>query len=89
MQAQTSMGSAHELAQCRQIRKLEIPGYAGSMGFLAGWPNLEELDLRDSGALTDLEVLAELTTLKAIRIRGATVKKDAWPAQLRDVLVTR
>jgi hypothetical protein len=78
-----------ELPPCPQIRALEIPGYSGSLAFLSTWSALEELDLRNSGALNDLDALTGLKALKKIRIRGATVKKDSWPAALKDSLDTK
>jgi hypothetical protein len=78
-----------ELPPCPQIRALEIPGYDGSLAFLATWTALEDLDLRNSGELTDLDALTGLKALKKIRIRGATIKRDAWPAALKDSLDTR
>ena len=78
-----------ELPACPQIRALEIPGYTGSVAFLSKWNSLEELDLRHSGKLTDLDALAGLTALKKIRIRGAEIKKDSWPAALKDTLDTK
>jgi hypothetical protein len=78
-----------ELPPCPQIRALEIPGYTGSLAFLATWTALEELDLRSSGELTDLDALTGLTALKKIRIRGATIKKDSWPDALKDSLDTK
>jgi hypothetical protein len=77
------------LPACPQIRALEIPGYTGSLAFLSTWTALEELDLRNSGKLTDLDALAGLTALKKIRIRGAEIKKDSWPAALKDSLDTK
>jgi hypothetical protein len=59
------------------------------LAFLSTWTSLEELDLRHSGKLTDLDALSGLTALKKIRIRGATIKKDAWPAALKDILDTK
>ena len=78
-----------ELPPCPQIRTLEIPGYSGSLAFLSTWSALEELDLRNSGVLNDLDALTGLTALKKIRIRGATIKKDSWPAALKDSLDTK
>ena len=78
-----------ELPACPQIRALEIPGYTGSLAFLSTWTSLEELDLRHSGKLTDLDALAGLTALRKIRIRGAAIKKDFWPAALKDSLDTK
>lgn len=57
--------------------------------FLTQWSALEDLDLRSSGALTDLDALSGLKALQKIRIRGATIKRDAWPASLKDSLDTR
>ncbi len=87
--AQTPSAALHTLPPCPQVTALEIPGYAGSVAFLAGWTALEELDLRSSGELTDLDTLTGLTALKKIRIRGATIKRDAWPVALKDSLDTR
>ena len=87
--AQIPSATVRELPPCPQIRALEIPGYTGSLAFLATWTGLEELDLRSSGELSDLDALTGLTALKKIRIRGATIKRDAWPAALKDSLDTK
>ncbi len=86
---QTVGAALQQLPPCPQIQSLEIPGYTGSLAFLAGWTALEVLDLRNSGELTDLDALTGLTALQKIRIRGATIKRDAWPASLKDSLDTR
>lgn len=87
--AQIPSAVVRELPPCPQIRALEIPGYAGSLAFLSAWTALEELDLRNSGKLTDLDALAGLAALKKIRIRGAVIKKDSWPVALKDSLDTK
>jgi hypothetical protein len=87
--AQIPSAALQELPPCPQIRALEIPGFGGSLAFLGGWTALEELDLRNSGELTDLDALTGLKALKKIRIRGATIKRDAWPVALKDSLDTR
>ena len=87
--AQIPSEAVRELPPCPQIRALEIPGYAGSLAFLSAWTALEELDLRNSGKLTDLDALAGLTALQKIRIRGAVIKKDSWPVALKDSLDTK
>jgi hypothetical protein len=87
--AQIPSAAVRELPSCPQIRALEIPGYEGSLAFLATWTGLEDLDLRSSGELSDLDALTGLTALKKIRIRGATIKRDAWPAALKDSLDTK
>ena len=84
--AQIPSEAVRELPPCPQIRALEIPGYAGSLAFLSAWTALEELDLRNSGKLTDLDALAGLAALQKIRIRGAVIKKDSWPAALKGSL---
>ena len=84
--AQIPSEAVRELPPCPQIRALEIPGYAGSLAFLSTWTALEELDLRNSGKLTDLDALAGLAALQKIRIRGAVIKKDSWPAALKGSL---
>lgn len=87
--AQIPSAAVRELPACPQIRALEIPGYEGSLAFLATWTGLEDLDLRSSGELSDLDALTGLKALKKIRIRGATIKRDAWPAALKDSLDTK
>jgi hypothetical protein len=84
-----STQSAHELGACPQIRELEIQAYSGSLAFLADWSSLQTLDLRDAGALTDLDALTGLTALKKIYIRGCAIKREGWPPVLRDALDTR
>lgn len=87
--AQMPSATVRELPSCPQIRALEIPGYEGSLAFLATWTGLEDLDLRNSGELSDLDALTGLKALKKIRIRGATIKRDAWPTALKDSLDTK
>ena len=87
--AQLPSAALQELPPCPQIRALEIPGFGGSLAFLGGWTALEALDLRNSGELTDLDALTGLKALKKIRIRGATNKRDTWPAAMKDSLDTR
>lgn len=87
--SEISSASLQKLPPCPQIRVLEIPGYEGSVAFLSTWTALEELDLRNSGKLTDLDELVGLKALKKIRIRGAMVKKDSWPSALKDSLDTK
>ena len=57
--------------------------------FVQGRSSLRELDLRDSGGLTDIDTLIDLNSLKTIKIGGAKLKKEGWPAQLRDILSTQ
>jgi Leucine-rich repeat (LRR) protein len=89
LNSEASNRYAHELQGCAQITELDIQGYSGSLRFLSDWQSLHTLDLRDSGPLTDIDVLVKLGGLRSIRIRGATVKKDSWPISLKDILVTR
>jgi Leucine-rich repeat (LRR) protein len=86
LNSETSVASAHELEGCRQIRILGIPGYSGSLAFLSSWSALEQLDLRDSGQLADLDALTGLAALKRIRIRGSALKRDGWPSDLKHLL---
>ena len=82
----SSLAGCSEISGCSQIIELGIIGFSGSLRFLSGWTSLQDLDLRESGELTDVETLMGLKSLKTVRIRGAKLKKEAWPAELRDIL---
>lgn len=75
-----------ELTACGQIHRLQANGYSGSLAFLEGWTQLTEIDLRDSGELSDLETLCTLPSLSLVRLRGAAMKRDSWPKALQDRL---
>jgi hypothetical protein len=77
---------AKEVVGCKQIQQLQTNSYSGSLAFLAGWESLALLDLRNSGELTDLEVLCDLPSLARIRLRGSAMKRDTWPKALQDRL---
>ncbi len=77
---------ARELTGCVQVQCLQAHGYRGSLAFLAGWTQLAEIDLRDSGELTDLEMLCTLPSLTLVRLRGAALKRESWPKALQDRL---
>ncbi len=77
---------ARELTGCKQVQRLQANGYRGSLAFLAGWERLSEIDLRDSGELTELDTLCALPSLALVRLRGAAIKRDAWPKALQDKL---
>jgi hypothetical protein len=77
---------ANELVSCKQVQQLQTNSYSGSMAFLAGWESLTRLDLRNSGELTDLEILCDLPSLVEIRLRGSAMKRDTWPKALQDRL---
>jgi hypothetical protein len=77
---------ALELTGCAQVQHLRARGYAGSLAFLAGWSQLAEIDLIDSGELTDLETLCGLPSLKFVRLRRSAMKRDTWPKALQDRL---
>lgn len=89
LNADTSTPGCFELDGCSQIVELGIRGFSGSLKFLSGWTALQALDLRDSGDLSDVETLIGMKSLKMIKIRGAKLKKEAWPAQLRDIVSTQ
>lgn len=73
-----------QLKACAQITQLDAKGFSGSLGFLAGWNALSVLDLRDSADLADIETLLALPALQSLRLKGAQLKRDAWPKQLQD-----
>lgn len=77
---------AQELTGCGQIQRLQANGYSGSLAFLAGWTQLTEIDLRDSGELSDLDTLCTLPSLVRILLRGAALKRESWPKALQDRL---
>jgi len=77
---------ARELTGCAQVQQLRARGYAGSLAFLAGWSQLAEIDLMDSGELTDLETLCDLPSLVQIRLRRSAMKRETWPKALQDRL---
>ncbi len=77
---------AKDLVGCAQIQDLQTNSYSGSLAFLAGWESLARLDLRNSGELTDLDVLCELPSLARIRLRGSAMKRETWPKALQDRL---
>ena len=52
--------------------------------FLKGWDALETLDLRDSEEILDREVLLGLPSLSQIRLKGAQMKRESWPAELQE-----
>jgi hypothetical protein len=89
LNAESSVSGCSELVGCSQILELGLKGFSGSLKFLSGWTSLQDLDLRESGELSDVDTLMGLNSLKTINIRGAKLKKDAWPAQLRDILSTQ
>ncbi len=77
---------AQELTGCAQVRRLQANHYAGSLAFLTGWTQLAEIDLRDSGELSSLETLCDLPSLSLVLLRGAAMKREAWPKALQDRL---
>lgn len=83
-----SLTEAHlrDLSACAQVQRLQANHYSGSLAFLAGWTQLADIDLRDSGELTDLETLCSLPSLTQVRLRGAAIKREAWPKALQDRL---
>ncbi len=40
-----------------------------------GWERLAEIDLRNSGELTDREILCGLQSLTVVRLRGAAMNR--------------
>lgn len=69
-----------------ELESLTLQGYSGSLAFLAGWTGLQTLDLQQSGAMTDLETLIALPALETIMLRGAHLKRNAWPEALQGKL---
>ncbi|MBU3617275.1 hypothetical protein [Polynucleobacter sp. JS-Polo-80-F4] len=76
----------NQLKNFSQIQKLRATRFAGSLSFLEGWKSLEVLDLKQSGELTDLEILNTLPKLEKIRLNGAQMKRESWPAHLQTLL---
>jgi hypothetical protein len=81
-----SMQHIQELKGCEQIKAINARGYSGSLSFLQGWNNLTQIDLRDSGELSDIETLCSLVSLVNIRLRGAAMKRNTWPKVLQERL---
>lgn len=77
---------ALELKSCEQVERLQANGFSGSLSFLEGWVQLREIDLRDSGALTEIETLCSLPSLTLIRLKGSAMKREVWPKPLQDRL---
>jgi hypothetical protein len=77
------------LEACRQIVTLTTRRFSGSLSFLRSWQALETLDLRDSGELSDLQVLLGLPSLSRIRLKGAQMKRESWPAELQERMTYR
>jgi hypothetical protein len=77
---------AKELLGCVNVERLDATGFTGSLAFLKGWSQLVFLDLRNSGDLTNLEILSELPSLTEIRLRGSVMKRETWPKALQDRL---
>lgn len=73
----------HALPPLPLIENLTVQGYSGSLAFLEGWASLQTLDLQQSGAMTDLETLIALPALETILLRGAHLKRNAWPEALQ------
>lgn len=75
-----------QLTNCSQIVRLEASSYKGDLRFLDGWDSLTELDLRNSGTLSGIEVVEALPNLKRIRLRGSEMKRNSWPKSLQAIL---
>ena len=73
----------------RMHTHMNMNGFNGSLKFLSGWNALFELDLRNFGDLTDVEVLLTLPKLQSLRLKGVKFKRDAWPKQLQDRMTYR
>jgi hypothetical protein len=81
-----SLQHIQELKGCEQIKAINARGYSGSLSFLQGWNNLTQIDLRDSGELSDIETLCDLVSLVNIRLRGSAMKRNTWPKVLQERL---
>jgi len=76
----------NQLKNLSQIQKLRALRFAGSLAFLEGWTSLRVLDLMQSGELKDIEILNTLPKLEKIRLNGAQMKRESWPAHLQTLL---
>jgi hypothetical protein len=63
----------------RMHTHLNMNGFNGSLKFLSGWNALFELDLRNFGDLTDVEVLLTLPNIQTLRLKGDKFKRVAGP----------
>ena len=81
----TALGDLSFLANCRRLKKLELPGSAYSNTALIGtFTSLEELDLSNAKQPVDVSFVKTLPKLKRISLRGTeVVNGSAIPASVK------
>lgn len=81
----TALGDLSYLANCRKLKKLELPGSAfTSTAVIATFTDLEELDLSRAKQPVDVSFVANLPKLKRISLSGTEVVNGvAIPARVR------
>lgn len=74
----TALGDLSFLANCRKLKKLELPGSAYSNTAIIGtFTELEELDLSNAKQPVDVSFVASLPRLKKLAVRGTEVVNGA------------
>ena len=74
----TALGDLSFLANCRKLKKLELPGSAYSNTAIIGtFTELEELDLSNARQPVDVSFVASLPRLKKLAVRGTEVVNGA------------
>ncbi len=81
----TALGDLSFLANCRKLKKLELPGSAYSNTAVIGtFADLEELDLSTAKQPVDVSFVKSLPKLKRIALRGTeVVNGSAIPASVK------
>ena len=81
----TALGDLSFLANCRRLKKLELPGSAYSNTALIGtFSSLEELDLSNAKQPVDVSFVKSLPKLRRIALRGTeVVNGSAIPAGVK------
>ena len=81
----TALGDLSFLANCRKLRKLELPGSAYSnIALIGSFTELEELDLSNAKQPVDVSFVKSLPKLTRITLRGTeVVNGGAIPANVK------
>ena len=70
----TALGDLSFLANCRKLKKLELPGSAYSNTAVIGTlTDIEELDLSNAKQPVDVSFVKSLPKLKSLALRGTEV----------------
>lgn len=80
-----ALGDLAFLANCRRLKKLELPGSAYSnIALIGSFTDLEELDLSNAKQPVDVSFVKSLPKLKRIALRGTeVVNGSAIPASVK------